>query len=140
MRRCNIPGARQGAKARLDGTGCAPWCRARTMRRTWRTIRRALGAPLTALVLGAGTAGPYMDAADLFVGARLGSSEDARSARAGHDHRLCIQVGANAPLASHPALPPVLWPIRTHAVDEAAPAWLPPGEPAAPTARAPPSR
>lgn len=110
------------------------------MGRTWRTIRRALGAPLTALVLVAGAAGPHMDAADLLVGTRIAGSQDAHAARAGHDHRLCVQVGANAPLASHPVLPPSLWPIRTRTAGEAAPAWLPRGDRSVPTARAPPAR
>ena len=103
-------------------------------------MRRVLGGPLSALMLSVGAAGPFMDAADLLAATRLVSSEASTSTHVGHDHRLCIQVGANAAVVSHQVLPPAVWPIRADDAVRPDRAWLTAGVRRAPTARAPPSR
>jgi hypothetical protein len=110
------------------------------MSRIGKIMRRALGGPLSALMLFVGAAGPFLDAADLLAETHLVSGDASTSTRVGHDHRLCIQVGANAAVVSHPVLPPAVWPIRAHDAVRPAPARLPAGVRGAPTARAPPSR
>lgn len=110
------------------------------MHRTGRILRRVLGGPLSALTLLVGAAGPFMDAADLMAETRLVGSGSAPSSHVGHDHRLCLQVGANAAFVSHRALPPVAWPIRAHDPTPSNPDRLSAGVRQAPTARAPPSR
>lgn len=107
---------------------------------TWRTIRRALGAPLSALMLLVGTAGSFLDAADLLAEPRIVSSPEAGSGARGHDHRLCLQVGANQAIASHEVLTPGAQAMRARESGASVPSWLPCGEPEAPAARAPPQR
>jgi hypothetical protein len=91
-------------------------------------------------MLSVGAAGSFMDAADLLAETRLVSSEASTSTHVGHDHRLCLQVGANAAVVSHQVLPPAVWPVRDYDAVRPDPAWLPAGVLQAPTARAPPSR
>lgn len=63
-------------------------------------MQRALGAPLTALVLFASVAGPLLDRAELAARTVLESAHDPASCAPAHDHRLCLQVGANHALLS----------------------------------------
>lgn len=109
------------------------------MRRNWRTLRRALGVPISALVLSAGAAGPFMDAEDLLVDSRLVSSEASTSTRMGHDHRLCIQVGANQAITSHEGVRATAWLASTHAPPGTVPSGRSSREWKPSPARAPPS-
>lgn len=110
------------------------------MGRTWRTIRRAVGAPLAALMLLMGAAGPIMDAADLLAEHRAVGCEGPAPQRWGHDHRLCLQVGANQAFPSDAALRPAVWTVRSGDGDDALTDRWPAPDAAAPSARAPPSR
>lgn len=65
------------------------------MQGRWKGIRRALGAPLSALMLLVGAAGPFLDVADLSPRTVVESRHDPASCSPAHDHTLCIQVGAN---------------------------------------------
>ena len=110
------------------------------MRGTWTTIRRAMGIPLSALTLLVGAAGLLMDAANLLAETRTSSGGAFTSTHTGHDHRLCIQIGANAAVASHQVGPSPVWPVRTRDAEGPVPGGRPAPEQAAPSARAPPSR
>ena len=110
------------------------------MRRNWRRIRRALGAPLSALMLFVGAAGPFLDAADLVAETRVEANRGHEPGASGHDHRLCIQVGANQAIPSHEGLGPPGWSTRAADPGAPVPSGLPSREHATPTARAPPSR
>lgn len=110
------------------------------MRRNWRTLRRALGGPVSALVLFAGAAGPLLDAADLRVETLLVSGEAPAPGNSGHDHRLCIQIGASQAIASHEAVRPAAWPAGTEDPSGTVPSGRSSREREVSPARAPPSR
>ena len=61
-------------------------------------IRRALWAPLTALMLLLSVAIPMLDIADFGSEAVVESQHDPASCAPAHDHTLCTQVGANQAL------------------------------------------
>jgi len=110
------------------------------MRGTWPTIRRALGGPLSALMLLVSVAGPLMDGADLHLQTRVVDCGEPASHRWGHDHRLCLQVAANQALATYPILHPTVWTVRQGDTDGVVPTGCPAPEGGAPSARAPPRR
>ncbi|MHB1194990.1 MAG: hypothetical protein ACYC6F_18360 [Longimicrobiales bacterium] len=111
------------------------------MRRNWRRIRQALGAPISALVLFAGGAGPLLDAADLLADSRLMSSDEPASGGSGHDHRLCIQIRANQATPSHQSPCPAAWTTLARVPSIPVPAGLlSRAHEASAPARAPPSR
>ena len=58
-------------------------------------IRRALAAPLTALMLFMSAAVPMLDIADLSTEVVLESRHDPASCAPSHNHVLCAQVGAS---------------------------------------------
>ncbi len=103
-------------------------------------LRRALGAPMSALVLFAGAAGPLLDAADLLAETRLVSIGEPASGGSGHDHRLCIQIGANQAVPSHQGVRPPACPARTQNPCGTVPSGHFSREQEASPARAPPSR
>ena len=59
-----------------------------------------------------GAAGPFLDRTDANAGAVVESSHDPESCAPGHDHRLCLQVGANQALPSPEGVRPTLSPVR----------------------------
>jgi hypothetical protein len=62
-------------------------------------MRRTMNAALAALVLGGSAVPLYLDRGMSFSPV-LQSQDHTGSSVAGHDHRLCIQIQANAPVAS----------------------------------------
>ncbi|GMV07178.1 MAG: hypothetical protein AMXMBFR53_34530 [Gemmatimonadota bacterium] len=75
---------------------------------TWKGIRRALGGPMSALVVMLSAAVPMLDVADLRTGTTVESQHDPASCAPSHDHTVCTQVGANHALAGRA-------PVRTPA-------------------------
>ena len=65
-------------------------------------IRRALGAPIAALVLLSGVASPLLDSGHLRADTVLASGERPSSAGPSHDHTLCTQLGSSQALTSLP--------------------------------------
>ena len=63
-----------------------------------KEIRRALGAPLAALMLCLSVAVPLLDMVDLRPGPVVESQHDPESCAPSHDHTVCTQAGANMAL------------------------------------------
>lgn len=62
-------------------------------------MRRGLNAALAVLVLGGSAMPSFLDRGMIFSPVLQSQDHSARSVP-GHDHRLCIQIQANAPVAS----------------------------------------
>lgn len=109
------------------------------MHRPWKGIRRALGAPISTLLLLLSVAVPVMDAADLATVTVVESRHDPASCAPSHDHTVCTQVGTDPPLATGeglragaaPGSAPAAWEVSV----SAAPSGLADGHPT----RAPPA-
>jgi hypothetical protein len=67
-------------------------------------MRRALGGPLSALMLCMSVASPVLERSELGNEPVLESQHDASACAPSHDHTLCAQAGANLPVASGPEL------------------------------------
>ncbi|MDP2955703.1 MAG: hypothetical protein Q8N53_04725 [Longimicrobiales bacterium] len=82
------------------------------MHHTWKGIRKALGAPMAALMLLMGVTGPLLDSADLGAGTVIEGEHNPSSCAPSHDHSACIQVGANHALTPSADVRILISPVR----------------------------
>jgi hypothetical protein len=86
------------------------------MHRSWNGIRRALGAPVFALVLFASAAAPLLDRVQIDGRPVVESAHDPETCAPNHDHRLCLQVGSNHAFSASESVRSGSPPIRAMAL------------------------